>query len=958
MKSIKRLMSLTLVIVMIFQGVENTNLGAATAKGTTLRLEATEGTVALKNSNGSDKTIKSGMKLYSGDTATTASKSYAYISLDSSKAVKMDENSAVSIKQNGTENEIMLSEGNLMFNVTVPLKKKESLNIRTSTMVTGVRGTIGVSKRISDDESVLYLLEGHTEVGYIDSKTRKAKTASVSAGELLNAKRVGGKKGRDSIISTVKLSKITEDDIDDFVVIEIGRNLDIQKRLREGGIFDVDKILLRYRKLGDTGKHITLGERAPKETVSNNSVTSGNSVTGNSVSSNKTEDTNPSSTSGTGGGGGGGGGGAAGNVNNGNDNGTNKPNKAGAPVVTIQSGNKPSSSYAINSVIPPLSVTAEVAGGTATVTYQWYRSDVAGELGNPIAGETNSSFTPPSDTLGTTYYTCVVTTKSDDAESAEKESEQYKITILKKNNISNISSPAAPDYENIGFNFITIPEVTTYTPAAASVFDGIGKDNSTIRIQSTRGVEKLSLILNEPAGTATIPEGSVIEYACVSTNKAPDDDSKWQTGRTFENLEAATTYYCFSRAGATDDTAASEPSSALEVATKGGEEVSYFTDEHIEYRVVSENGVYTAACGFEYHPDKTGVGNKYFNYSGDIIIPSVISCYGMDDIPVTEVFESGFFADSNGGNSHCNSFYNGKVIIPDSVKVIGDKAFYGLSGMDGIELGSGIEKIGDAAFYNAYVLFDGFPAGLKEIGKSAFAGTAIYEANLPEGLEKLGDGAFMNCQSLRTVTLPSTLKEIGSGLFLNCNNLTEATLPEGITSVSSNAFMNCESLQSITLPETVTEIGNQAFYNCGRLTTVNIPQGVHTIGESAFFKCVSLGTIDLPNSLKVIGPQAFAYSGLTGITIPDGVKTLDYGTFKECVSLTDVYLPSSLERIVIEGKKGQTGDFHPFLGCTDNLTIYYPGSSIPAGFSEEYNWLTGTGDRTATVTLNYVPGSP
>ena len=129
---------------MIFTGMNSSPVDAATAKGTTLRLEATEGTVTLKNAQGTAKSIKEGMKLYKGDVTTTAAKSYAYISLDSSKAVKMDENSSVSIKQNGTENEVFLSEGNLLFNVTVPLKKTESLNIRTSTMVTGVRGTIGV----------------------------------------------------------------------------------------------------------------------------------------------------------------------------------------------------------------------------------------------------------------------------------------------------------------------------------------------------------------------------------------------------------------------------------------------------------------------------------------------------------------------------------------------------------------------------------------------------------------------------------------------------------------------------------------------------------------------------------------------------------------------------------------------------------------------------------------------
>ncbi len=987
MKNNKKLTALTLSFVMAFTTLNCSPVDAATAKGTTLRLEATEGTVTLSNAQGKDKSIKDGMKLYKGDVASTAAKSYAYISLDSTKAVKMDENSAVSIKQNGTENEVFLSEGNLLFNVTVPLKKKESLNIRTSTMVTGVRGTIGVGKRISDDESVLYLLEGHTDIRYIDNKTKKVKTVSVAAGEQLDVKRVKGKQNNDNIASKALLSKITEEDIDDFAVIEIGRNLDIQNRLRKGGIFDVDKILQRYRRLGDNGKYITLGGRGSTGTGSDNTGNSGNAVTGNAVtgntvSPNKTEDTGTGGTGGGGSGGGSGGGGGgsapagnggnnpgqnnenggnenAGNENQGNENpDPNAANNANAPTVTMQSTYTPSSSYAINSVIPALGVNVDVTGGTADVTYQWYRSETAGELGGAIEGETNASYTPPSDTLGTTYYTCVATIKTDDADPSEKESEQYRITILKKNNISNISAPAAPDYENIGFNYVTIPEVTTYTPAAVSVREGIDKDNGTIRLQSANpyGLIKSTLVFDDPGSSelATIPEGSVIEYACVTSNQAPADDGAWQTGRTFENLEAATTYYCFSRAGATDDTAASDPSAALEIATKGCEEVDYCTDDHFEYRIVSSNGVYTAACGFEYHPDKTGAGNKYFNYDGTYEIPASISCYGLD-IPVTEIFEKGFCGVT--GESHYNSFY-GSIVLPDSIKVIGDQAFDSIIASDGIKLGAGIEIIGDSAFRNAYIIFDAFPQGVKEIGNSAFSGCGIYSLTLPEGLEKLGDGAFMNCDSLRIIKLPKSLTSVGNGVFLNCNNLNDVTLPEGLTAVSSNAFMNCQSLSSIELPSTVTEIGYQAFYGCKYLGSINIPDGVTYIGKSAFYNCESLTRIDLPDSVEYIGPQAFAYCKmLVEITIPEGVTTLDYWTFRNCTVIERVYLPASLEKILMVDDNRVPNRF-PFMDCNEALVIYYPGSSIPDGFSEGWSRLSAEDEtKTVTVNLNYNPGS-
>ena len=137
MRSVKRFTALILTAALMVFNMNSTMIGAVTAKATTLRLEQTEGTATLKNSNGTVKTIKSGMKLYNGDDLSTDKSSYAYISLDSTKAVKVDESSSVTIKQSGTQNEVFVNSGSLLFNVTVPLTKKESLNIRTSTMVTG-----------------------------------------------------------------------------------------------------------------------------------------------------------------------------------------------------------------------------------------------------------------------------------------------------------------------------------------------------------------------------------------------------------------------------------------------------------------------------------------------------------------------------------------------------------------------------------------------------------------------------------------------------------------------------------------------------------------------------------------------------------------------------------------------------------------------------------------------------
>lgn len=63
--------------------------------------------------------------------------------------------------------------------------------------------------------------------------------------------------------------------------------------------------------------------------------------------------------------------------------------------------------YCHNVVPAPLSV---VATGAGTLTYQWYVNTVNSNTGGTlISGETASSYTPPTNTLGTLYYYVVVT---------------------------------------------------------------------------------------------------------------------------------------------------------------------------------------------------------------------------------------------------------------------------------------------------------------------------------------------------------------------------------------------------------------------------------------------------------------------------------------------------------------------------------------------------------------------
>ena len=160
---------------------------AACSGGTTaatMHLRRTQGTVSVSDGNGKAVTLLDNLGLYSGYGVGTQTASYAWIDLDDVKLTKLDQNSEISIGKDGKKLDIQLKSGSLFFNVTKPLEDDEAMNIRTSTMLVGIRGTSGWVTD-NNDLSQVYILEGKVECSAEDQ------TVQVSAGEMAELKADG-----------------------------------------------------------------------------------------------------------------------------------------------------------------------------------------------------------------------------------------------------------------------------------------------------------------------------------------------------------------------------------------------------------------------------------------------------------------------------------------------------------------------------------------------------------------------------------------------------------------------------------------------------------------------------------------------------------------------------------------------------------------------------------------------
>ena len=113
------------------------------------------------------------------------------------------------------------------------------------------------------------------------------------------------------------------------------------------------------------------------------------------------------------------------------------------------------------------------------------------------------------------------------------------------------------------------------------------------------------------------------------------------------------------------------------------------------------------------------------------------------------------------------------------------------------------------------------PASVKKIGNNAFNRCLnLADVTMAEGLETIGDKAFMYCIALETIAVPDSVTTISTGAFMACYNLTEATLGAGLKKIPNDLFFECYSLEVIDIMSKLEAIGGWAFFDCDVLTTI------------------------------------------------------------------------------------------------------------------------------------------
>ncbi|WP_295865266.1 FecR domain-containing protein [uncultured Oscillibacter sp.] len=214
---------------------------AETAAAATLRLEKAEGTVTVSTAAGRTVSTTDGMRLYSGYVLETGTDSYAYVSLDSTKAVKLDASSRGEVSKSGKKLELKAVSGKLFFNVTAPVKEDESLNIRTSTMVTGVRGTAGWVEVVDRSFSRVHLLEGTLTVTAAEPSTGELRRTVITGGQTVTAAVNGA--SRPGQQTSLTVAELREEDVPAFVAVELAKDPALQEKVAKNSPLSVEEII-------------------------------------------------------------------------------------------------------------------------------------------------------------------------------------------------------------------------------------------------------------------------------------------------------------------------------------------------------------------------------------------------------------------------------------------------------------------------------------------------------------------------------------------------------------------------------------------------------------------------------------------------------------------------------------------------------------------------------------------
>ena len=250
---------------------------------------------------------------------------------------------------------------------------------------------------------------------------------------------------------------------------------------------------------------------------------------------------------------------------------------------------------------------------------------------------------------------------------------------------------------------------------------------------------------------------------------------------------------------------------------------------------------------------------------------------------------------------YCPNTVSGAFTVPSGTVTIAAGAFIGCDRITEVILPNSVTLVGEYAFYGlrdslTKVTFGGNGLNAVVINKYAFAGcTALKDIVYESGsqVSVIEEGAFKGCTSLEMIRIPTSMTKIGYEAFAECTaiGMIEFAANGRNLAFGESVFKDCTSLAVVNLPANVTTIPG-IFGGCTALQQVNVAEdsqyltsidGVvfdKELTEVLFFPRAKTGEYTLPATVSVIGNGVFAnVTGLTKLYISNAITRIGEGAF-------------------------------------------------------------------------------
>lgn len=291
-----------------------------------------------------------------------------------------------------------------------------------------------------------------------------------------------------------------------------------------------------------------------------------------------------------------------------------------------------------------------------------------------------------------------------------------------------------------------------------------------------------------------------------------------------------------------------------------------------------------------------------------------------------------------------------RLILPKSLKIIGEGAFWGCSGLVHVEnvdslspeVPPVLSMVGSRAFEKCTSLSE-IRLFARRVNARAFACcTALKKAEL-FGVHLLENRLFEHCTSLEECSCKMLERDskkefsrqdmdfsidIGEYCFSGCQKL-KAFDFSLVEKIGSYAFLNCDGLKAISLKDH-TFLSPHAFEDCGSLEEIWLTgkQGTILPGAYAFSGCTAIKRViqkgkvwtfqcyhdilseSVPEMIRRIFYSAFscftieqeeilcAYRGSGRILhIPCGIRKIEAEVFRDVLMLRQIEIPETVEEI-------------------------------------------------------------